>query len=164
MGIVEKAEEFAKKEYLKNDPNHQWGHVENVMETALKIAKDEKGVDYELLKLSVIFHDIDYHTESSHEENYRNHVENSRRVAESFLKRNGYPKERIAKIKQILLDHSTPHREKFGDSKITEGKILYDADKTGSIKERNRKKLSPEKREKVYNLLYFEQSKRMYKA
>jgi len=163
MNITEKVEVFAKKEYMKNDPKHQWKHVENVMEKALEIAKTVENVDHELLILGVIFHDVDYHSESSYQENYRNHVENSAGVAEGFLKRNNYPKERISKLKQIILDHSTPYRKKFGDSKITEGKILYDADKTASIRDESRKKLSPEKQEEIYNLLYFEKSRKILK-
>ena len=162
MDIVQRAEMFAKKEYIKNDPGHQWNHVERVMSRALEIAKEIKNVDYELLRLGVIFHDIDYHTGSSQEEKYRNHVDNSAKVAESFLRKNGYPEEKIAKLKQIILDHSTPHRMKLGDSEITEGKVLYDADKTSSMQDTNRKKLSPERRGKIYNLLYFEQTRKYF--
>jgi HD superfamily phosphodiesterase len=130
MDIIKKATSYAKKEYQKNDPKHRWMHVEAVMKRALEIAGKLKDVDYEILQLGIIFHDIDYHSEATSEENYKNHVENSIKVAEEFLKKNNYPNERIKKLKQIMLDHSTPYRKKFGESKIKEGKILYDAGKS----------------------------------
>jgi len=59
---------------------------------------------------------------------YENHVENSINVAEEFLMKNNYPNKRIIKFKQVTLDHPTSHRRKSGESKIKEGKLLYDAD------------------------------------
>lgn len=154
MDIIEKATLFAKKEYEKNDPMHQWTHIENVMKRALEIASKLDGIDYELLKLGVIFHDIDYNSEANFKENYKNHVENSIKKAEEFLQKNNYPDERIIKIKQIMLDHSTPHRRKFGDSKIKEGKILYDADKSIFL-------TTLEKYEKYFPYLYFDETREL---
>lgn len=111
MDILEKATIFAQKEYKKNDSNHQWAHIESVMKRALEIASQLDDVDYEILKLGVIFHDIDYNSEATYEENYKNHVENSLKVAEEFLTKNNYPRERIVKLKQVMLDHSTSHRK-----------------------------------------------------
>jgi HD superfamily phosphodiesterase len=156
MDIIEDATEFAKKEYKKNDSKHQWPHIEAVMKRALEIACKLKNVDYEILKLSVIFHDIDYNSESTFEENYKNHVENSIKVAEEFLKKDNYPKERRIRIKQAMLDHSTPHRKKIGESKIVEGKILYDADKSIFL-------TTLDKYEKYFPLLYFEETKKLVK-
>ena len=154
MDIIKKAEVFARKEYGKNDPFHQWQHVESVMKRALEIAKHLEGVDYEVLRLAVIFHDIDYYSESSYEENYKNHVENSIRVAERFLRDNGYPEERIEKVKEIMLNHSTPHRRRFGDAKLLEGKIIYDADKSLFITDSRTYK-------KYFPRLYLEESRRL---
>jgi len=123
MDIVKKAEEFAKKEYKKNDPKHQWNHVEKVLKRALKIAENFDKIDYEALKLSIIFHDINY-------KSYKTHVEDSIKIAEKFLKENDYSKEKIRKVKEIMFDHSTPHRKKLGEAKLVEGKIIYDADKS----------------------------------
>jgi HD superfamily phosphodiesterase len=124
MNFLKSAEKFARVEYAKNDENHKWTHVEEVMINALKIANSlSVPVDLELLKLAVIFHDIDY-------ESYETHVDNSVLVMESFLKKQNYPIERIAKIKEIMLDHSGPHRRKLGEAKTIEGKIMYDADKS----------------------------------
>lgn len=150
--IVARASKFAMIEYEKNDAGHRWNHVEAVMKRALEIAGNLKEkVDYELLQLAVIFHDIDYNSEPTHEENHSNHVENSIIMAENFLRRNNYPEDRISMLKQVMLAHSTPHRKKLGDSTILEGKILYDADKSILI-------TSPETYRKYSGLLYLAES------
>ena len=156
MDIIEKATIFAKIEYEKNDQLHQWTHVNDVMKRALEIANKLDCVDYELLKLGVIFHDIDYNSEKTYKENYIKHVENSIKKAEKFLKNYNYPHDKIIKIQQILLDHSTPHRLRYGDSKIKEGQILYDADKSIFL-------ITPEKYDKYFSKLYFDETRNLIK-
>lgn len=155
--IVNKAIEFAKAEYQNNDSFHGWGHIEDVMKRASEIVEAMKGnVDYELLRLAIIFHDIDYHSEETFEENYKSHVDNSTRVAEAFLKENNYPRERIERVKQIMFDHSTPHRKERGEAKSIEGKIIYDSDKSIFI-------TSLELYERYFSLLYLDETKGMVK-
>ncbi|MBT3985062.1 HD domain-containing protein [archaeon] len=149
MDIIQKAEEFAKKEYKKNDSFHQWSHIQNVLKRALEIAEQLKDVDYEVLKLAIIFHDIDYRK-------YETHVEASIEVAETFLKKEGYPKERIEKVKEIMLNHSSPHRRKFGEAKLLEGKIIYDADKSISMGD-------AEFYKKYYIKLYLDETRKLVK-
>lgn len=156
MDIFKLAEDFAKKEYLKNDPMHQWEHIEAVRKRAMEIASQLNNVDYELLHLSITFHDIDYHSDSTFEKNYNNHVDNSIKVAEKFLKEQNFPKERIDKVKQIMMDHSTPHRKKFGESKIIEGKILYDADKSIFI-------TTIKRYDKYFPFLYLDETRNLVK-
>jgi len=146
MDIVGKAENFAKGEYAKHDSMHQWGHIENVMNRALEIAQNFENIDYEALKLAIIFHDIDYRS-------YDTHVDASVEVAERFLSENNYPRERIDKIKEIMLDHSTPHREKRGEAKFLEGKIIYDADKSTIVD----KAMS----DKYYPKLYLDETRKL---
>ncbi len=130
MDILGQAELFARKEYAKHDLNHGWKHIEEVMKYAFEIAKQidrsskfmNVEVNYELLQLAVLFHDIAY-------KSYETHVEESVKVAEEFLTKQNYSKEKIAKLKEIMLNHSGSHRRKLGDAKLIEGKILYDADK-----------------------------------
>lgn len=156
MDIIKKAILYAKKEYEKNDPMHRWSHIEDVMERALEIAEKRKDIDYELLNLAIIFHDIDYNSEKNLEENYKNHVDNTIKKAVEFLKINDYPKERIERVKQIMLDHSTPHRKKFGDSNIIEGKILYDADKSIFL-------TTLERYNKYFSYLYLDETRSLVK-
>lgn len=156
MNIIGKATKFAKDAYRKNDPFHQWQHIENVMKRAVKIASSIKGVDYELLKLAIIFHDIDYNSEVTLEDNYNNHPNNSTKVAEIFLKKNNFPPARIRRVIEIMLDHSTPHRKKRGEANSIEGKIIYDADKSIFI-------TTTDLYKKYYPLLYLEETKLLVK-
>ncbi len=123
--LISKAVEYAKPKYAKNDENHRWNHVEAVLKRSKEIYSELKypEIDLESLNLAIIFHDIDYSFP-------RQHVENSVLEAIAFLKENHRSNLEIAKVLQIMLAHSTPHRKKFGDSDSLEGKIIYDADKS----------------------------------
>ena len=155
--IINKAIEFAKFEYKKNDSFHCWGHVENVMRKAIEITKKlNENIDHEVLELAIIFHDIDYSSEDSVEKNYKNHVDNSVKVAEVFLKQNKYPKEKIKKVRQVMLDHSTPHREQLGEAKSIEGKIIYDLDKSIFI-------TTSELYDKYFQQLYLNETRELVK-
>lgn len=147
MDIVREAEEFAQKEYQKNDSFHQYPHIQDVMNRALQIATLFKDVDYEALKLAIIFHDIDYSS-------YENHPDASVVVAEKFLKSHGYPQDRTEKVKEIMLNHSTPHRNRQGEARLLEGKIIYDADKSIFITDR-------ETYDKYFPKLYLEETRKL---
>jgi len=120
--ILQISEEFARKEYAKHDEKHQWGHVEEVMTVALKLANYYSQTDLEILKLAILFHDICY-------DNYITHIEKSMAMAKQFLLKHHYPENRIQLVLDVILAHSGPHRKKFGDTKLIEGKIIFDADK-----------------------------------
>ncbi len=149
MSIIKLAEQFARKEYAKHDEEHQWLHVETVMEIALKLAKFYPEVDLEVLKLSVIFHDISY-------EQYETHVEESMKVAEKFLEEHNYPKDKIKKVLQVIISHSGPHRERLGEAKLIEGKIIYDSDKFYTAQ-------TPGGFEKYYHRFYLKETKELFK-
>lgn len=149
MSILKIAEQFAKKEYSKHDENHQWNHMQNVMKIALKLAKSCPECDLEILKLAVIFHDIRY-------EKYETHVEESMKVAEKFLQEHRYPQERIKKVLAVMISHSGPHRRKLGDTKLIEGKIIYDSDKFYIAQ-------TPEGFEKYYPRFYLNETKELFK-
>ena len=120
--IFKISEEFARIEYAKHDNQHQWSHVQEVMNIALKLAESYPQTDLEILKLAVIFHDVNY-------ESYETHVENSIEVAKNFFNQQKYPEDRTKHVLEAMLSHSGPHRRKLGDTNLIEGKILYDADK-----------------------------------
>jgi len=147
--VSKKAVEFAKKEYAKHDEFHQWHHVEDVMNVALKLAKFYPETDLEILKLAVIFHDISY-------EKYETHVEESLKVAEKFLKEKNYPKDKINNVLKVMISHSGPHRRKFGDTNMIEGKIIYDADKFKIAK-------TKEGFEKYYSSFYLNETRDLLK-
>jgi HD superfamily phosphodiesterase len=147
--LTRTAEAFAKIEYEKNDPAHRWPHVQNVLERASAIARRFENVDFEALKLAIFFHDIDYRS-------YEQHVDASVKIAEEFLKKNNCPKGRIEKVKEIMRNHSTPHRKKMGEARLLEGKIIYDADKSILM-------TSPESYEKYFHKLYLDETKKLVK-
>ncbi|MBU0707097.1 HD domain-containing protein [Patescibacteria group bacterium] len=122
MDILKLTKEFAKKEYAKQDKEHGWKHISEVMDTALQLAKSYPEVDLEILKLAVLLHDVSYF-------NYETHVEESIKTAEKFLHNKAYPKDKIKKVLDVMIAHSGPHRRKLGDTKLIEGKIIYDSDK-----------------------------------
>jgi len=149
MDIVKISEAFAKKEYAKHDERHQWNHVVDVMKISLKLAEFYPLVDLEILKLAVMFHDISY-------EKYETHVEESINVAEKFLKEYNYPKNKIKKVLQVMISHSSPHRRKFGETKLIEGKITYDSDKFDLAKTKNGFK-------KYYDKFYLNETRDLFK-
>lgn len=119
------------------------------MNIALKLAEFHPEVDLEILKLAVIFHDINY-------EQYETHVEESIKVAEKFLKKHNYPKNKIKKISQVMISHSGPHRRKLGESEMIEGKIIYDSDKFSLAKTR-------EGFEKYFDRFYLDETRDLLK-
>jgi len=149
MDIIKISEDFAKKEYSKHDEFHQWHHVEDVMNMALKLAEFHPEVDLEILKLAAIFHDISY-------EKYETHVEESMKVAEKFLKEQNYPEDKIKKVLQVMISHSGPHRRKLGEAKMIEGKIIYDSDKFHLAK-------TKEGFEKYYDRFYLDETRDLLK-
>ncbi len=149
MSIIKLAKQFARKEYAKHDEEHQWPHIEAVMEIALKLAKFYPEVDLEVLKLAVIFHDISY-------EQHETHVEESMKVAKKFLEEHNYPEKKIKKVLQIIISHSGPHRKRLGEAKLIEGKIIYDSDKFYIAQ-------TPEGFEKYYPRFYLEETKELFK-
>lgn len=145
--ILKISETLAKKEYAKHDKNHQWNHAQDVMKVALKLAEHYPKTDLEILKLAVIFHDIVY-------KKYETHVDQSVKAAEKLLSQNNYPKERLKKVINVIFAHSGPHRRKFGEAKMIEGKIIYDADKY-------RLTLNPNLYEKYYPQLYLKETRQL---
>lgn len=113
----------------------------------MEIAVNFNHVDYEALQLAVIFHDIEYIS-------YKDHPDASVIVAEKFLREYDYPEDQIAKIKEIMLNHSTPHRRTIGKAKLIEGKIIYDADKSIFI-------TNKETYSKYFPLLYLDETKKL---
>lgn len=149
MNILKLAERLAKKEYEKHDENHQWSHVQSVMKIALKLTKFFPECDLEVLKLGIIFHDINY-------EKYETHVEKSMTAAEKILQEYNYPQEKIKKVLAVMISHSGPHRRKLGDTKIIEGKIIYDADKFYIAQ-------TPEGFKKYYHNFYLDKTRELFR-
>ena len=117
------------------------------MEIALQLAKFHPETDLEILKLAVLFHDITYTTKETH-------LTDSAKTAEEFLTNHKYPEKKTKRVVEAILAHSTTYRNKNGEAKTIEGKILYDADKF-------RLTLNYDGYKKYYDLLYLEETKQL---
>jgi uncharacterized protein len=106
---------------------HRADHLERVRQNARRIAATLDGVDYELLELAVLLHDVDQPVGKKGE-----HVALSMKVAEKVLDEAGYPKDRTSLLLQIISEHSSEHVDTLKPTSI-EAKILFDADKLDGL-------------------------------
>ncbi len=117
------------EDILKNKKQcvaHRIDHVERVLANAKAIAKSYKAIDMEMLKISILLHDI------SHPFNRKSeHVKLSVKAAEKILNQAGYPKDKTKKVLLIISEHSTENVKKGPTS--LESKILFDADKIDGL-------------------------------
>ncbi len=105
--------------------SHRADHIERVLSTARRIAQGRSDVDWEILTLAVLLHDIDQPFNDK-----KNHVQLSERRAKAILVRLEYPWERKQRVLQIIREHST---EQLGDTSSVESAILFDADKIDGV-------------------------------
>jgi uncharacterized protein len=106
---------------------HRFDHIERVMQNARAIAATLEGVDYEILELAVLLHDVDQPAGKKAE-----HVELSLQAAEVILKQAGYPDDRIKQVLGVIAEHSSEHVRTIQPS-TREAKILFDADKLDGL-------------------------------
>ena len=121
--ITEAAAQYVKELlHSKLTPHHlyhNFKHTEEVVEASLKIAKEE-NVDkeqMEILALAAWFHDV------GHIRTYEGHEDISMELAEEFLEKKEYPKEKIGKVISTIGATKMPQ----SPSDILQ-KILADAD------------------------------------
>lgn len=105
---------------------HQYDHVERVYKLALYIAKHEKGVDMDILKMSTILHDIARVAEDKDQSGRTDHAVLGAEIGGKLLQSFGIPKEDIEKVQYCI----RCHRSRTEDKPTTiEAQILFDADK-----------------------------------
>ena len=121
---VKFVEEFARTT-MGDDPCHGWPHVERVAAYAERIAESIDNVDYDVLAIAILLHDIGrfYHTN-------QHHAIASSKVAEVFLRRINYDEEFIRKVSHAIIAHSFSLGVK---AETVEAKILSDADKLDAL-------------------------------
>ncbi|MDD4784282.1 MAG: HD domain-containing protein [Candidatus Paceibacterota bacterium] len=130
MTNLQKVKEFAEKYFKDNkDSVHDMDHVLRVYNMVLKLAKNEK-VDLEVLKISVLFHDIGKIKEAKDKTGKIDHAIESAKLAKPFLITLGLKESKIQHILDCIISHR--HRNNI-EPKTLEAKILYDADKIDSI-------------------------------
>ncbi|MCH5317775.1 MAG: HD domain-containing protein [Eubacterium sp.] len=103
---------------------HDMDHVYRVLNFALYIAKQEQGVDYDVLIASALLHDIGRDGENG------GHNVVGAEMARDFLKGIGFPDEKIDGVYHAIITHSNGMD---CERKTLEAKILYDADKLEAI-------------------------------
>ena len=126
MKKLQKIKEIVKEKMRGISPSHDFSHVIRVYNLCLTIAKEEKNVDLEVLKISALLHDIARRKEDLDKTGKIDHAKLSAKMAEKILKDLGYSKEKIEKIKHCIEAHRFKRRLK---PKTIEAKILFDADK-----------------------------------
>lgn len=113
------------------DSAHDKEHIYRVLFNALRIAKNEENVDYDVLIGACLLHDV------GRQEQFENpklcHAEVGAQKAREFLVENRFDEEYAEKVAHCILCH----RYRNGNIPQTiEAKILFDADKldvTGAI-------------------------------
>ncbi len=131
--ILEKIKDIVKKEMEGVGPTHDFSHVMRVYNLCIKIANYEKqnvDIDFEVLKLAALLHDIGRLREDLDTTGTIDHAQESAKMAETILKNFGLSHEKIEKIKHAILSH----RFRGNNApKTIEAKILFDADKIDSL-------------------------------
>jgi predicted metal-dependent HD superfamily phosphohydrolase len=111
--------ELFKNKLPENFIYHNYNHTAEVVKYAKLIAKktDLNNDDTEIVLIAAWFHD------SGYTETYKGHEEVSTRLAEEFLKKNGYPQDKIEKVKKTIAATHYPVDPK---NKLEE--VICDAD------------------------------------
>ncbi|GCF07600.1 HD domain-containing protein [Dictyobacter arantiisoli] len=97
----------------------------------LEVQQDEGSsftIDTDALTVAGYLHDI-----STIAHGFQNHQEKSAEMAVEFLRERDVSDEDVQKVEQAILTHLTVASPDGEDTQITEGKILYDADKLGRL-------------------------------
>lgn len=97
--------------------------------------EEEKGddeprepIDFDALIIAAYLHDI-----STAAHGFREHQLKSAEMALEFLNSLDIPAERVRKVEQAILAHTTVYASEERESVPIEGRILYDADKLGRL-------------------------------
>ena len=108
---------------------HDIEHIMRVYNLSLNLADGEK-VDLDVLRASVLLHDIARAKEDDDSTGKTDHAVLSSAMARPILKDLGFSEEKIKHIQECILSH----RYRTGNEpKTIEAKILFDADKLDSL-------------------------------
>jgi uncharacterized protein len=126
--IFEKIKKETRKFFRNSKGCHDWDHTERVYNLALHIGRKEKA-DLEIIEIAALLHDI----ARGHQDKVGGkicHAEKGAEMARIFLKRYGFPEEKIEKIARCIKCHRFRGKN-IPESK--EAKVLFDADKLDAI-------------------------------
>jgi len=109
---------------------HTLDHIKRVWQTAMQIAFEEKDVDMDILKASVLLHDIARIKEDLDKSGKTDHALLGAEMAVGILKSMHYPEDTIRQVQHCI----QTHRYKGGREPVSmEAKILSDADKLDAL-------------------------------
>lgn len=123
---LQKIKQIAERKMRGVGPSHDFLHVMRVFNLCLVIAKTEKDVDLEVLKIAALLHDIGRKEENLDKTGKVNHAILGAEMAGVILKDLGYSKEKIEAVQHCIRTHRFKGKLK---PKTIEAKILFDADK-----------------------------------
>jgi len=109
---------------------HNMEHVMRVYNLSLHLAKEETGIDLDVLKTAALLHDIARVKEDKDNSGNIDHAILGAEMAEKILRDFDYPEEKVELIKHCIATHR--FRNENGP-KTKEAKILFDADKLDVI-------------------------------
>jgi uncharacterized protein len=112
------------------DAAHDIDHILRVYNLALTIAKEEEGVDSEVLQAAVLLHDIGAAQEAEDASGRIDHAVIGAEMAGPILRAAGFSTEKIRHVQDCILSHR--YRNDCQPATI-EAKILYDADKLETV-------------------------------
>jgi uncharacterized protein len=129
--LINKLILISKNRQVKNDPSHDFQHVQRVLNLAVEIGKKVEA-DLDIVIPAALFHDTVVYRKDSPKSKYE--TDESAEVAGHILKKiREYPKEKIEKVK-ICIRQCSFSKGIIPD--ILESKVLQDADmleSTGAI-------------------------------
>lgn len=116
--------EQAKNWYQGTDAVHDFSHIERVYSMAERLARAE-GADLEIVRAAALLHDADGTTPGS--DVRKEHHLRSAEFAETILKSEGWPEDRIKAVQHCIRAHR--YRDDREPPETIESKCLFDADK-----------------------------------
>jgi len=126
--MIKKIREESRKLFSEKNGSHGWEHTLRVYNLAVHIGKKENA-DLKILETAALLHDIARHKEDLSDGKI-DHAKEGALMAEKILKKHGFSKDEIEKIKHCIVSHRFRGKN---IPKSKEAKILFDADKLDSI-------------------------------
>lgn len=109
---------------------HNMDHVMRVYNSSLHLAKSEKGIDLDVLRLAALLHDVARVNENTDKTGNTDHAVLGAITAEKLLNELGYPEQKIKQVTHCIISHRFRSGHK---PKSKEAKILFDADKLDAL-------------------------------
>jgi len=120
-------EKIARSFYSKEFVGHNWDHIQRVHNFALKIAKNERNVNYKILEAAVWLHDL-----AREEESIKGicHAEAGSKMVVPILKKLNFKDSDIMAVAEAIAVHRFSNGKK---ARFIEAKILQDADRLDAL-------------------------------